>query len=113
VSNVIEPRQNLNLTLRMMFSYAGEIVLWAGLSILAISPLASDFSSHSITSRSFSILRLMAASVPPLFEYAALYYATGVPPLEEAAMRKWGSDPLWQEYVSKVPVLFAWPGSKI
>lgn len=96
-----------------MSSYAGEIILWAGLSILAFSPLASGFTSQSFTSEILSLLRLMAASIPPIFEYVALYYATGVPPLEDAAMRKWGTDPLWREYVDKVPVLFALPGSKI
>ncbi|KAG8835067.1 hypothetical protein FRC17_005420 [Serendipita sp. 399] len=37
-------------------------------------------------------------ALSPLFTYALLRYVSGVPPLEEAAEKKWGGDPSWKKY---------------
>jgi hypothetical protein len=73
--------------------------------LLAASPLLANIGTQSIIPWFYPLL----ACAPPIFEYFALAYATGVPPLEEIAEKKWGDDPSWQEYKRNVPVLFGWP----
>ncbi|KAG9054601.1 hypothetical protein FS842_004702 [Serendipita sp. 407] len=61
---------------------------------------------------------LLAPSIPwqapvlgalaPLFTYTLLRYMSGVPPLEEAAEKKWGDDPAWKRYKSTTPVFWPW-----
>ncbi|KAG7528258.1 hypothetical protein FFLO_06290 [Filobasidium floriforme] len=95
-------------------NYVGEIILWTGPSLLSLSPLLSNLPSHPHSNYSLTnYIPLLAAFTPAIFEYLALKYATGVPPLEQIALDKFGDDRAWSEYREKVPVLFAWPGSKI
>ena len=78
------------------FSYLGEVVLQAGPPLLA-------FAAVPYPARTLTLLS-------PLFTYALLRYASGVPPLEASAEKKWGSDPEWRKYTEKTSVLFPWPG---
>lgn len=43
--------------------------------------------------------------VSPVFTYLLLRYASGVPPLEKSAEKKWGQDPDWVKYRDEVGVL--------
>lgn len=97
-------------------NYAGEIILWAGLPLIALPTLLSNASSSiPLTSRLPGYFPYLAV-VPPVFEYLLLNYGSGVPLLEESAEKKWGQDKgpgSWEEYKRKVPVLFSLPGAKI
>ena len=74
-------------------NYAGEITLWLGISLIALP--------------SFSGL-LNLGLISPLFVYWLLSRVSGVPMLEESALKRWGEDPRFQEYLNKTPVLFPW-----
>jgi len=43
--------------------------------------------------------------VSPVFTYLLLRYASGVPPLEKSAEKKWGNDEDWAKYREEVGVL--------
>ncbi|XP_043939760.1 uncharacterized protein LOC122811769 [Protopterus annectens] len=73
-------------------NYMGEILQWTGLFISASSVL-SGVQYISIVS--------------PLFIWYLLNYVSGIPILEQHAMKKWGSDPAFQDYIRNTPVL--WP----
>lgn len=71
-------------------NYFGEILVWAGLFISASSVMrGSDYISL----------------ISPIFVTFLLTKVSGVPLLERSAMKRWGTDPLYQEYVRKTPVL--------
>jgi steroid 5-alpha reductase family enzyme len=91
-------------------SYAGEITLWSGLSIVGFNALkAASTSPGAFLPGYFPYLAFLS----PAFTYLLLKYASGVPLLEESAEKKWGDRADWKEYKNKVPVLFGLPGSKI
>ncbi len=74
-------------------NYVGEITLWLGITIIA-------FPSFS----GWGYLGLIS----PIFVYWLLSRVSGVPLLEESAMRRWGEDPKYKVYVDNTPVLFPW-----
>ena len=71
-------------------NYLGEILLWTGVAIVALPALEG-----------FSYLTL----VSPVFVWALLVHISGVPMLEARADRKWGSEPAYQAYKARTPVL--------
>lgn len=73
-------------------NYLGEILQWTGLYLSASSVMQG--AQH-------------LSVVSPLFLYFLLNYVSGVPILEKQALKKWGSDPDYQEYMRNTPVL--WP----
>ncbi|RXM91577.1 hypothetical protein EOD39_21035 [Acipenser ruthenus] len=73
-------------------NYLGEILQWTGLYLSASSVMQG--AQH-------------LSVVSPLFLYFLLNYVSGVPILEKQALKKWGSDPDYQEYTRNTPVL--WP----
>lgn len=73
-------------------NYFGEILQWSGLWLSASSAMQG--------SQYLSV-------VSPLFVWFLLRYVSGIPILEKQAMRKWGSDPAFQNYVKNTPLL--WP----
>ncbi|KAM4701572.1 uncharacterized protein O3C94_002513 [Discoglossus pictus] len=73
-------------------NYLGEILQWSGL-FLSASSVLSGFQYVSIIS--------------PLFVWFLLSYVSGIPILEKQAMRKWGNNPTFQNYIKQTPVL--WP----
>ena len=93
-----------------VISYAGEITLWTGLSIVGFNALrAASTGPSAFLPGYFPYLAFLS----PAFTYVLLNYASGVPLLEESAEKKWGDREDWKEYKRKVPVLFGLPGSKI
>ncbi|XP_053564325.1 uncharacterized protein LOC128654441 [Bombina bombina] len=73
-------------------NYLGEILQWSGLFISA-SSILSGFQYVSIIS--------------PLFVWFLLNYVSGIPILEKQAMKRWGSNVAFQNYIKETPVL--WP----
>ncbi|KAM9752935.1 uncharacterized protein ACNS7B_009235 [Menidia menidia] len=74
-------------------NYFGEILQWSGLWLSASSVMEGP-------------QYLSVAS--PLFVWFLLRYVSGIPILEKQAMKKWGSDPAFQEYVKNTPLLWPW-----
>jgi steroid 5-alpha reductase family enzyme len=50
------------------------------------------------------------ALLSPVFSYVLLRYASGVPPLERSAEKKWGGDDKWRKYTKEVSMFFPLPG---
>lgn len=78
-------------------NYLGEIMLWAGIAIIAI-PAMQGWQ--------------YAAMISPVFVYVLLNYVSGVSMLERQGKKRWGNDPAYQEYVANTPVLFMSPPKK-
>ncbi|CAL8319635.1 unnamed protein product [Merluccius merluccius] len=73
-------------------NYLGEVLQWSGLWLSASRVMRGP-------------QYLSAAS--PLFVWFLLRHVSGVPILERQALRRWGSDPGYQDYVKNTPLL--WP----
>lgn len=73
-------------------NYLGEILQWSGLWLAASSVMTGP-------------QYLSVAS--PLFVWFLLRYVSGIPILEKQALKKWGSDPVFQTYIRNTPLL--WP----
>jgi len=67
-------------------NYCGEMMMWWGVYITAATSLKS------------SVLNLAVGALSPTFVMALLLFVSGVPLLEQAADKKWGQDPAYQEY---------------
>eukprot|EP00906_Rhabdomonas_costata_P029098 RCo041083 len=75
-------------------NYFGEIVLWVGFAL---------FCAPRVGVGTHSLLSLTLLS--PLLPAVLLLKVSGVPLLESKARRKWGSDPEFQQYLQRTPVL--------
>ncbi|XP_055520604.1 uncharacterized protein si:ch211-210c8.6 [Leucoraja erinacea] len=73
-------------------NYLGEMLQWTGLFISA-STVMTGIEYISIFS--------------PVFLWFLLTHVSGIPMLEKHAMKKWGQDPAYLEYVRRTPAL--WP----
>ena len=73
-------------------NYAGEIVLWCGIALIAL-PALSGWQ--------------YAAMISPVFVYLLLTRVSGIPPLEGQARHRWGDDPAYIAYRDSTPIL--WP----
>lgn len=73
-------------------NYLGEILQWSGLWLSASSVMEGS-------------QYLSVAS--PLFVWFLLRHVSGIPLLEKQEIKKWGSDPAFQQYVKNTPLL--WP----
>tara|TARA_B110000263_G_C15292766_1_gene504150 strand:- start:474 stop:1376 length:903 start_codon:yes stop_codon:yes gene_type:complete len=72
-------------------NYVGEIILWVGITIIAL-PALSGLQYISLVS--------------PIFVYILLSRVSGVNLLEVQAEERWGMDIKYQEYKKQTPVLF-------
>ncbi|MEO9255570.1 MAG: DUF1295 domain-containing protein [Tepidiformaceae bacterium] len=75
-------------------NYFGEIVIWAGIAVIA-APALTGWQ--------------WATMVSPLFVIILLTRVSGIPMLERKAHRTWGDDPDYREYRAKTPVLIPRP----
>ena len=75
-------------------NYCGEIVLWAGVAVIAL-PVLSGWQYVTLVS--------------PVFVYLLLTRISGIPPLEKRAEEKWGDDPQYRAHVERTPVLWLRP----
>ena len=72
-------------------NYFGEIVLWLGITVMAV-PVMSGLQFVSLIS--------------PVFGFLLIYYVSGVRMLEARSDKKWGNNPEYQEYKRNTPVFF-------
>lgn len=75
-------------------NYLGEILQWSGL-----------FLSASSIMRGPQYLTVLS----PVFVWFMLRYVSGIPILEKQALRKWGTDPVFQNYIKNTPLLWPFP----
>jgi steroid 5-alpha reductase family enzyme len=75
-------------------NYFGEIVLWAGIALLAWPALSGG---------------QLVTLVSPVFVYVLLTRVSGVPMLEARAKKRWGDDPAFRAYKARTPVLVPRP----
>jgi steroid 5-alpha reductase family enzyme len=75
-------------------NYFGEITLWLGIALIALPVL-----------KGWQYVTLIS----PLFVYVLLTRISGVGMLERRADRAWGSDPDYQAYKARTPVLMPKP----
>ena len=75
-------------------NYFGEIVLWIGITLIAL-PVLSGWQHLTLIS--------------PLFVYLLLTRISGVRMLEQRADRVWGEEAHYQAYKARTPVLFPRP----
>lgn len=73
-------------------NYAGEIVLWVGVALIALPALGGW---------------RWVTLVSPVFVWLLLTRVSGIPLLERQAAQRWGDDPAWQAYRTRTPAL--WP----
>lgn len=71
-------------------NYFGEILLWIGLYISA----SSTFKGWEYGS-----------VISPVFVWGLVTHVSGVPLLERAGLKKWGSDPAYLKYLKDTPSL--------
>ena len=72
-------------------SYFGEITLWTGVSLIALTSLSGIG---------------YVALISPFFVYALLSKGSGIPLLERSADKRWGDELDYEEYKKNTPVLF-------
>ena len=75
-------------------NYFGEIVLWLGLSLVAL-PVLSGWQ--------------LATMISPIFVYLLLTKVSGITLLERRGMSKWGTDPAYKGYLESTPILMLRP----
>ena len=73
-------------------NYFGEILLWAGIALIAFPVLQGA---------------QLATLISPVFVFVLLTRISGVPLLESRGKKRWGDEPAYQEYKARTPVL--WP----
>lgn len=78
-------------------NYFGEIVLWVGISVIAF-PVLSGWQYLTLIS--------------PVFVIFLLTRVSGVNLLETRGMKRWGEDPVYQEYLANTPALVPFVGKK-
>ena len=71
-------------------NYFGEITLLAGLTLIAL-PVLSGWQ--------------LCTLISPFFVYILLTRISGIPLLENRAIKKWGSDPEYVSYLERTPAL--------
>ncbi len=72
-------------------NYLGEMMVWTGVYLLVAPSLVGADSLWALLS--------------PLYIICLLLFVSGIPLLEKAADKKWGSDKRYQTYKRQVPVL--------
>ena len=75
-------------------NYFGEILLWIGITIIAL-PLLSGWS--------------WVALISPIFVVILLTRISGIPILERRAKAKWGDDERYKNYIAETPMLLPKP----
>lgn len=75
-------------------NYFGEIVLWFGITVIAL-PVLQGWQ--------------YATLISPIFVIVLLTKISGVRMLEARAKKKWGEEPEYQDYVSRTPSLVMMP----
>ena len=72
-------------------NYFGEILLWIGVAMIAF-PVLEGW--------------LLVTLISPIFVYVLLTKISGIPMLENKALKRWGEDPEYKKYLESTPKLF-------
>ncbi|KAJ3876275.1 DUF1295-domain-containing protein [Lentinula edodes] len=80
-------------------NYVGEVGIWAGIWSLSTTALQTPY---------FPRGTVAIAAISPIFTYFLLRKLSGVPPLEKAGDKRFGTDPKWHEYKRTVPIFWPW-----
>ena len=80
-------------------NYFGEICVWIGLYILC-----SGGYHHP--------LQYIFGVISPIFIFTLLVFVSGIPLLEKASDKRWGSDEAYQKYKTSTPALIPFLGRK-
>ncbi|TRM62682.1 hypothetical protein BD626DRAFT_498123 [Schizophyllum amplum] len=83
-------------------NYVGEVGIQTGIWALATGSLQTAY---------FPAGAIALGSLSPLVTWFLLRKVSGVPPLEEAGDKKYGSDPAWGKYKKTVPIFWPWAGT--
>ncbi|XP_055044319.2 uncharacterized protein [Misgurnus anguillicaudatus] len=78
-------------------NYLGEILQWSGLFLSASSVMRGP---------------QYLSAISPVFVWFLLRHVSGIPILEKQAMKKWGSDRAFQDYIKTTPLLWPFPKFK-
>lgn len=78
-------------------NYFGEITLWVGIALIALPTLRGG---------------QWVTLISPLFVFVLLTRISGIPLLEARGQKKWGSEPAYQEYKARTPVLIPRPPTR-
>ena len=78
-------------------NYFGEILLWAGIAVIAIPTLQGN-QIYLLLSLIWVVVLLTAIS--------------GVRMLENRGNKRWGNDPEYVDYMKRTPMLMLWPPRK-
>lgn len=78
-------------------NYFGEISLWIGMYLAALSTLTTT--------------QALWALLSPVFIAGLLIFISGIPILEKSADQKWGKQKSYQDYKKAVPILVPTPSS--
>ncbi|KAJ3921761.1 hypothetical protein F5877DRAFT_35324 [Lentinula edodes] len=84
-------------------NYVGEVGIWAGIWGLSTTALQTPY---------FSRGTVAIAAISPIFTYFLLRKLSGVPPLEKAGDKRFGTDPKWHEYKRTVPIFWPWSSAR-
>ena len=76
-------------------NYFGEICVWVGTYLFAVSSLHTG--------------QVIVAIVSPLFITSLLLFVSGIPKLEKSADQRWGKDKAYQEYKRRTSLLILSP----
>ncbi len=79
-------------------NYLGEILLWVGVSLVALPTLSG-----------WQYLTLLS----PVFVFVLLTRISGIPLLAARGKKRWGQDPAYQAYLARTPVLFPRPLGRV
>lgn len=79
-------------------NYFGEILVWVGIYMYAAPAL--------------ELSAAFVALISPLFISTLLLFVSGIPILEKAADKKWGSDQRYQQYKRQTSILIPWRSSR-
>ncbi|KAJ3898755.1 hypothetical protein F5879DRAFT_979451 [Lentinula edodes] len=84
-------------------NYVGEVGIWAGIWGLSTTALQTPY---------FPRGTVAIAAISPIFTYFLLRKLSGVPPLEKAGDKRFGTDPKWHEYKRTVPIFWPWSSAR-
>ena len=79
-------------------NYFGEILLWAGIAVMAL-PVLEGWQHLTLIS--------------PVFVWLLLMRISGARMLDASAKRRWGDDPAFQAYIARTPKLLPLPAAKM
>uniref|UniRef100_A0A7S2XGI7 Steroid 5-alpha reductase C-terminal domain-containing protein n=1 Tax=Lotharella oceanica TaxID=641309 RepID=A0A7S2XGI7_9EUKA len=82
-------------------NYFGEMLMWSSLAFLA-----SSSTGFTISTKEAAVMHF--AWLSPLFTAFLLLLVTGVPAVEKAGFKKWGSEPEYMNYMKNTSCLLPW-----